>query len=77
VVINKLPPGLDPAPLLAGLEGLPLLGTFPLDPEIARADLEGRSPWTGSAAQRKALEKLLAAMAAPVAPAGRKRTKKT
>lgn len=62
VVVNKVPPGMDAAALAAPLEGLPLLGTLSLDPEIARADLEGRSPWTGGAKQRAEVRAILDAI---------------
>jgi len=63
-VVNKVPPGMDLAPLRAGLEGMDLLGTLSLDPAIARADLEGRSPWTGSDVQRAEVRAILDAVAA-------------
>ena len=51
VVINNVPAGLDIAPLTARLDGLPILGTLSHDPEIALADMEGRSPFTNSEPQ--------------------------
>ncbi len=66
VVINKVPEGLDLSPLESRLDGLPLLGTLSLDPQVARADLEGRSPYTGEEPQvsevRTILDAVLAAM---------------
>ena len=38
---------------------LPLVGTFPHDEAIARADLEGRSPYTGSESQKEHLQEIV------------------
>jgi CO dehydrogenase maturation factor len=63
VVINKVPPKMDLEPIVEALEGLPLLGTLSLDPEIARADLEGRTPYTGSKKQRAEVAAIVGALA--------------
>jgi len=62
VVINKLPPGMDPEPLARHLAGLPVLGTLSLDPQIAQADLEGRSPFTGRVPQASEVRTIIDAI---------------
>ncbi|NIA06290.1 MAG: AAA family ATPase [Actinobacteria bacterium] len=52
-VINKVTEGLDIDSLAASLNDVPILGTLPYDPDIAKADLEGRSCWLDTAEQRK------------------------
>ncbi len=59
VVINKVPPGMDLDLLTSHLAGLPLLGTLSLDPQIAQADLEGRSPFTGRDPQAAEIRTIL------------------
>ena len=73
-VINKVPPGMDLAPVKAGLRGLSVLGTLALDPEIARADLEGRSPYTGSGRQKTEIAAIIEALSEN-ACAGRSRAR--
>jgi len=67
VVVNKVAPGMDISPITKCLEGVPLLGTLSLDPEIARADLEARSPFTGSEPQSSEVRKILDAIKAKLA----------
>jgi len=62
VVINKVPDGLDVDRLIPHLDGLPLLGTLSLDPEVARADLEGKSPYTGVSPQCGQVDAILEAV---------------
>ncbi len=64
VVISKVPQELDLRPLVSMLGETPLLGTLSLDPEIAKADLEGRSPYTGRDPQKKEIEAILDSIAA-------------
>ena len=64
VVINKVPPGMDLEPLMPHLEGLPVLGRLSLDPQVARADLEGRSPFTGQEPQVSEVRAILDAILA-------------
>jgi len=59
VVINKVPAGLDLAPLTSRLEDLPVLGTLSFDPQIAQADLEGHSPYTGKDPQAGEIRAIL------------------
>ena len=59
VVINKVPPEMDLALLIPHLAGLPLLGTLSFDAQIARADLEGRSPFTGRDPQAAEIRTIL------------------
>ena len=59
VVFNKVMPGTDLSVLTGQLDGLPVLGAISLDPEIARADLEGRCPFTGSERQRSEIAAIL------------------
>lgn len=63
-VINKVPPGTDTARVVAGLDGLPVLGTLPYDPAIMQADIENRSPFTGVGEQQQALARMVAALEA-------------
>ncbi len=62
VVINKVTPGMDLNGLTGLLQGMPLLGTICFDPEIARADLEGCSPYTGKEPQRREICAILDAI---------------
>jgi len=64
VVINKVPPGMDLRPLTSHLTDLPLLGTLSLDPAVALADFEGRSPFTGRDPQKKEVGAILRAILA-------------
>ena len=57
-VINKLPEGLDTSPLESLLDDVPLLGTLPYDPAIARSDLQGRSCWLDTPEQRSYIEQI-------------------
>lgn len=59
VVVNKVPEGMDLEPLVSRLAGLPLLGSLSLDPEIAKADLEDRSPYTGGEPQKSETQTIL------------------
>lgn len=59
VVFNKVPPGMDISSLVRQLGGLPVLGTLSLDPQIAAADLEGRSPFTGQDPQQSEVRAIL------------------
>jgi len=61
-VVNKVPNGMDIAPLEAQLDGLPLLGTLSFDPQVAQADLEGRSPFTGTEPQTSEINAILGAL---------------
>ncbi len=61
-VINKLPPGTDIDPLVSLLGDIPLLGTLSLDPEVARADLEGRSPFLGRDPQKREIDSIIASI---------------
>ena len=63
VVINKVTPGMDLSPLTEHLDGLPLLGTLSLDPAIARADFDGRSPYKGDEMQAQEVQAILNAIA--------------
>jgi CO dehydrogenase maturation factor len=62
VVINKVRPGMDLSGLISGLGDLPLLGTLSLDPKVAQADLDGRSPYTGEEPQRTEVRAILDAI---------------
>ncbi|NIA12451.1 MAG: AAA family ATPase [Nitrospiraceae bacterium] len=62
VVVNKIPPGLDINRITPYLDGLPLLGTLSLDPDIAEADLEGQSPLTGTDRQTQEVRAILDAL---------------
>ena len=64
VVINKVPPGMDLDLLTPHLAGLPLLGRLSFDPQIAQADLEGRSPFTGKGPQTTEIRAILEAILA-------------
>jgi len=64
VVVNKVPPGMDLNLITRHLDGLPLLGALSLDPSIAQADLEGRSPFTGHDPQNTEIRTILDAIAA-------------
>ena len=59
VVVNKVPAGMDLDLILTHLEGLPVLGTLSLDPAIAQADFEGRSPFTGEHSQQAEIRAVL------------------
>ena len=61
-IINKLPKGLDTSSLESLLDDVPLLGTMPYDPAVARADLEGRSCWLDTAEQRSYVEQIAKAI---------------
>ena len=52
-VINKVTEGLKTDLLASSLGDVPILGTLPYDPGIAKADLEGRSCWLETEEQRK------------------------
>mgnify|MGYP005624615633 CR=1 FL=1 len=62
IVVNKAPRGGNLDQLTARLEGLPLLGRLSHDPEIALADIEGRSPYTGSEAQKAEVRAIIEAV---------------
>ena len=62
VVINRITEGMDMRPLMSHLTEFPLLGTLSLDPAIARADFEGRSPYTGRDPQKKEVRAILEAI---------------
>lgn len=68
LVFSKVPPGTDLEPLKKELGDLPVLGTISLNPEVAKADLEGRSPYTGKDPQKSEVKTILDAVLA----AGRK-----
>ena len=61
-VINKLPSGMDISPLKESLGDLPIIGTLPLDPGIAKADLEGRSCWLNTDSQQNYIKKIAQAI---------------
>ena len=61
-VFSKVPKGVDLEPLKKQLGDIPLLGTITLDPEVAKADLEGRSPYTGKDPQKKEIQTILNAI---------------
>lgn len=61
-VINKVPDGVDPSRIAASLDGIPVLGVLPYDPDILRADMENRSPFNGSAAQQKVIAQMLCSL---------------
>ncbi len=61
-VINKLPQGLDTASLESLLDPVPLLGTLPYDPAIARSDLEASSCWLDTPEQRRYVERIATAL---------------
>jgi len=69
VVVNKLRPGTNLRMITSRLAGLPILGVLPFDARIARADFEGRSPYTGSRAQQARVQAIIKAVAGE--PAGR------
>jgi len=62
IVINKCRDDIPTAPMEAALDGLPVVATLPWDEDILRADMENRTPWTGSAAQKESMSKLMAAL---------------
>ena len=62
VVMNKVPKDMDTRILIDQLEGLPVLGKLSFDPDIARADLEGCSPFTASVLQKKEIRAILKAI---------------
>ena len=55
VVFNKVPEDVNLEALVEHLEGLPVLGHIPHDPDIARADFEGRSVWPPSETVRRSV----------------------
>jgi CO dehydrogenase maturation factor len=59
VVINKVDPGVDLDQVIAHLAGLPVLGTLSHDPQIAQADRDGRSPYTGKEPQAGEVQAIL------------------
>ncbi len=59
VVFNKITPGINLDCLSALLQGLPVLGAISFDPAVARADLEGRSPYTGESHQQHEISAIL------------------
>ena len=61
-VINKVTEGLEMDALKAPLGEIPILGTLPYDPAIAKADLEGRSCWLDTAEQREYVSKIAKAI---------------
>ena len=61
-VINKVTEGLEIDSLAASLGEIPILGTLPYDPAIAKADLEGRSCWLDTAEQRKYISQIAKAI---------------
>ena len=61
-VINKVPEGLEIDSLKAPLGEIPILGTLPYDPAIAKADLEGRSCWLDTAEQREYVSQIAKAI---------------
>ena len=61
-VINKVTEGLDLDSLATLLGDVPILGTLPYDPAIAKADLEGRSCWLETAEQRKYVSQIAEAI---------------
>ncbi len=61
-VINKVPQGLDTATLESLLKPVPLLGTLPYDPAVARSDLEARSCWLDTPEQRRYIEPIAQAL---------------
>ena len=63
-VINKIEPDMDLDALTARLDEIPLLGALSRDPEIARADFEGRSPYTGREPQKSEIRAILERLAA-------------
>lgn len=63
-VLNKVPEGLDTSVLTGPLGDVPVLGKLPYDPEIAKADLEGRSCWLGTDQQRKYVSQIAQAILA-------------
>jgi CO dehydrogenase maturation factor len=60
VVLNKVAPGTDPSHLLPGLDAFTILGSLSFDPEIARADLQGKCPYTGKEPQLSEIGAILA-----------------
>jgi CO dehydrogenase maturation factor len=62
VVINKVPRGMDVKPLVRQLGGLPLLGTLTYDDQIARADVDGVSPYTGKEPQKSEVRAIMEAV---------------
>ena len=61
-VINKVTESLKTDSLTKLLGDVPILGTLPYDPEIAKADLEGRSCWLGTDEQRKYVSQIAQAI---------------
>ena len=61
-VINKTTEGLEIDLLAASLGDVPILGTLPYDPAIAKADLEGRSCWLDTAEQRRYVSQIAKAI---------------
>jgi len=68
VVVNKMAPEIDSDSLVAHLDGLPLLGTVSFDPQIAHADLEGTSPYTGQNPQKLEILAILDKLISPANP---------
>ena len=62
IVINKYRDDIPMAAVEEALEGLPVLATLGWDEDILKADMEDRTPWTGSAAQKESMSKLVAAL---------------
>ena len=59
LVMNRVEPDMRPEELVSGLDGLPLLGALSLDPEIARSDREGFSPYTGHPPQSGEIDTII------------------
>lgn len=62
IVINKHRDDIPMAAVEEALEGLPVLATLDWDEDILKADMENRTPWTGSPAQKESMSKLMAAL---------------
>ncbi|MHC4787972.1 MAG: ATP-binding protein [Planctomycetota bacterium] len=63
IVVNKYRSEEELRAVEAQLEGLPVVGRFPYDREIAAADLEGQCPYAGTEAQKGFARELLTAIA--------------
>ena len=59
VILNKVVPETDLAKVLPGLDAFDILGSLSFDPAIARADLEGRSPYNGDEKQMSEVRAIL------------------
>lgn len=67
VVINKYMPDLPTDAVKEALGDLPVAARLLWDKDILKADIENRTPWIGSPAQKESMSKLLATLEAMTA----------